>query len=201
MFFLTLLAGIISCLTPLVFPYIIISSIVFSQISSTKKQHFFKVLIFCALVITLYSISGLYIGDLNFLNVIKTNENITTLIIRISIIIFSLWLIGLYKSNSRVNMLFHWFGLILISLLITISSFSSTGPILGSLLANPTTEDSTILTAFIGFSVGISLFCSIILLLTYRYLDRVKQKNWWNIVTKMTALFLIITSVTQLISL
>lgn len=201
MFLLTLFTGILVCLTPIVFPYVFISSIVFGQTSSTKKQHFFNIFIFCIIVISIYLISGLYITDFNFINSVKTYEVLFTIVIKVSTILFSLWLIGLYKKNEIVNKLFSWFGLLLISLLITISSFGSTGPILGSLLANQGAENNLLAIAFLGFSEEIAFSFALVLLMSTTYYHKVVHKKWWDIIVKLTATLLIASSSIQLITL
>jgi hypothetical protein len=188
MFLNTFWLGMLACLTPTLFLLLLISLIIFSQISTTRKQKVFNIISFTILTILFYQITALNIDNTSFLNYTKEKEISFTVILKIFIIIFSIWLISSNKKNQIITTIFRWLGVILVSFLVTIISFSTTGPFLGSLIANQSQNVISIPSIFFGISFGITSFFSIVLLLSSNILQKVKHKNWWQIVVKLMAL-------------
>ena len=198
MFFNTFSLGMLACLTPSLFPLLLISLIIFSQISTSRKQHVFNIISFTILIILFYQITALNIVNTSFLNSAKQKEISFTFIFKIFVIIFSIWLISSNKKSQLITNIFRWLGVILFSFLVTVISFSTTGPFLGSIIANQSELVTSIPLLFFGISLGITSLFSIVLLLSSNFLQKVKYKKWWSIVVKLLALYLIIISCIQL---
>ena len=103
---ISFIAGLISCLTPLVFPYIIICSISFSKLSTTKGQHVFNVFVFSFIIITSYITISFYTESAEAILVLIKYLKETGITLNIGLILFALWIIGFFKDKDSNNTIF-----------------------------------------------------------------------------------------------
>lgn len=168
LFILGLLGGLVSLVTPCVFPMIPLTVSFFTK-GGQDKSGVFKALLYGVSIIAVYvSLSiPFYFGvDGKVLNEIASGA-ILNFIFFVIFLFFAFSFFGFYeltlpsswanKADKAADM-GGFVGIVFMALVLAIVSFSCTGPLLGSVLAGSLTKGPVPITlAMLGFGVGLGL--------------------------------------------
>jgi len=200
MFYLSLVTGLTSSLTPLVFPLLIMVLFVFEKMSTTNRQHYTNIALFSILVIGLYFIMSFRSSAINF--VASTSELIIThFIIDFFAILFSIGLIFNFRSYYSdkklkwINPVFRFIGLFSISAKLAVTSLSSATLIISALLVSSNGESVSIINSLIGFSIGLVIPFIIVLILAKSLYKKHKEKKWFRTIQAIFGFLFIVYSV------
>lgn len=106
-----------------------------------------------------------------------------------------IWLIGVTTPNLESRKSFKILIILIVGLIFSASSFSSTSPIIGSILVTYTPDNilnSTI--PILVFSIGLTFPFGLILIFSARLIKRVRDRKWWKTIQVITGVFLIANS-------
>jgi len=170
LFLLGLGGGLISLITPCVFPMIPLTVSFFTKGGSEKGKGFAKAVLYGVSIVVVYVAISLpfYIWNLDpeILNKIASGAILNMVFFGIFMIFafsfFGFYEIGLPSSwankADKAADLGGFIGIIFMALVLAIVSFSCTGPLLGSVLAGSLTEGPVPITiAMLGFGIGLGL--------------------------------------------
>lgn len=192
-FILGFIGGLIGLLMPCTFPMIPFTISFFTKRSGNRKKGVFEASFYGFSIILVYflaSLPFLFFGlSGDKLNEFSTN-NIVNMIFFFVFILFALSLFGLFEiklptkwankadSASDVG---GMMGIFFMALTLCIVSFSCTGPILGSLLANSLKDGGAALSAgMIGFGVAFALAFTLLALFPQLLNKLPKSGGWLN---------------------
>ena len=186
MFGISLFSGLFATLTPLVFPSLLLYFFIFSKLSKSKKEHWINILLFSIInIVSLLVLS-------HFIVYYERSEAIAyisyfTVALEFLTIIFALWLSGFLikmiddEGIELTNKVFRYVGISLLSIKLAFASFSSTGPIIGSLFVAGNSGDITF--SLIGFSFGVILpFLLVLGVIGAFVYQKKRDKKWMNII-------------------
>lgn len=192
-FILGFIGGLIGLIMPCTFPMIPFTISFFTKRSGNRRKGIFEASFYGLSIILVYFIASLPFllfglsGDK--LNAFASN-NIVNLIFFAVFILFALSLFGLFEiklpsrwankadSASDVGGLL---GIFFMALTLCIVSFSCTGPILGSLLANSLKDGGAALSAgMVGFGVAFALAFTLLALFPQLLNKLPKSGGWLN---------------------
>jgi thiol:disulfide interchange protein DsbD len=168
LFVFGLLGGLVSLVTPCVFPMIPLTVSFFTK-GGKDKSGIFKALLYGVSIIAVYvalSIPFYFGADGKILNEIAAGA-ILNLVFFVVFLVFAFSFFGFYeiglpaswanKADKAADM-GGFIGIIFMALVLAIVSFSCTGPLLGSVLAGSLTKGPVPITmAMLGFGVGLGL--------------------------------------------
>jgi hypothetical protein len=202
MFTMSLISGLISILTPTVFPLLLIYFFIFAKFSRSSKGHWLNI----ALLIILYLFTNYFLSSqvvsmemasfsiLSYLPLLITLEILT--------IIFAIWLTGFLilmiekRGINITNQIFRYLGICVISFKLVFSSFSCMGPIIGAMLVGG--DSASFQTGLIGFSIGVIIPFVVILGFAQIIYKRNREKKWIKIPQVVIGLILIVSSIFKL---
>ena len=203
-----IMAGFLSFLSPCVLPLIpgyisYISGSSLNELLENKKVNLFPIILFTigfSLVFIIFGAAATFVGQL-FLN----NSYELRIIAGIIIIIFSLHIIGIiklnflnYKKKIYSNRKKGVFGSILIGMAFGFGWTPCIGPILGSILALASTEESInkgiLLLFFYSIGLAIPFVLSGYLIQKFMIVSKNLKKKM-NIITKIGGSLLLITGI------
>jgi len=177
LFLLGLGGGLISLITPCVFPMIPLTVSYFTKGGSEKGKGIGKAVLYGISIVVVYVAISLpfYIWNLDpeILNKIASGAILNMVFFAIFMIFafsfFGFYEIGLPSSwankADKAADLGGFIGIIFMALVLAIVSFSCTGPLLGSVLAGSLTEGPVPITiAMLGFGLGLGLHLQYLLL-------------------------------------
>lgn len=170
LFLLGLGGGLISLITPCVFPMIPLTVSFFTKGGSEKGKGVAKAILYGVSIVAVYaslSIPFYFSGtDPEVLNQISTSPTLN-IIFFVIFIVFAISFLGYYELSlpsswankaDKAADLGGFFGVIFMALVLAIVSFSCTGPLLGSVLAGSLKDGPVPITmAMLGFGVGLGL--------------------------------------------
>ncbi len=170
-FILGLLGGLVSLITPCVFPMIPLTVSFFTKGGSDRKAGLWKAVLYGMSIIGVYvtlSIPFHFGAESEILNNISTN-----VYLNIFFFVIFLFFAGSFFGYYELTLPSSWankadkasdkggfIGIIFMALVLAIVSFSCTGPLLGSVLAGSLTADFDpwlVSFAMLGFGVGLGL--------------------------------------------
>lgn len=170
-FILGLLGGLVSLITPCVFPMIPLTVSFFTKGGSDRKAGLWKAVLYGISIIGVYvtlSIPFHFGAESEILNNISTN-----VYLNLFFFIIFLFFAGSFFGYYELTLPSSWankadkasdkggvIGIIFMALVLAIVSFSCTGPLLGSVLAGSLTADFDpwlVTFAMLGFGVGLGL--------------------------------------------
>jgi thiol:disulfide interchange protein DsbD len=170
-FILGLLGGLVSLITPCVFPMIPLTVSFFTKGGSDRKAGMWKAILYGLSIIGVYvtlSIPFHFGAESEILNNISTNVYLNIFFFVI-FIFFALSFFGYYeltlpsswankadKASDKGGII----GIVFMALVLAIVSFSCTGPLLGTVLAGSLTADFDpwlVTFAMLGFGIGLGL--------------------------------------------
>jgi thiol:disulfide interchange protein DsbD len=168
LFVFGLLGGLVSLVTPCVFPMIPLTVSFFTK-GGKDKSGIFKALLYGVSIIAVYvalSIPFYFGADGKILNEIAAGA-ILNLVFFVVFLVFAFSFFGFYeiglpaswanKADKAADM-GGFIGIVFMALVLAIVSFSCTGPLLGSVLAGSLTKGPVPITmAMLGFGVGLGL--------------------------------------------
>mgnify|MGYP000099991860 CR=1 FL=1 len=168
LFVFGLLGGLVSLVTPCVFPMIPLTVSFFTK-GGKDKSGIFKALLYGVSIIAVYvalSIPFYFGADGKILNEIAAGA-ILNLLFFVVFLVFAFSFFGFYeiglpaswanKADKAADM-GGFIGIVFMALVLAIVSFSCTGPLLGSVLAGSLTKGPVPITmAMLGFGVGLGL--------------------------------------------
>lgn len=202
------ISGLIAGLTPLVFPYLIITPSVFEKLGNSDKQYKTNISLFGLLTIAVY---------LFVISPLLTTEYINELIYSSSFIflihgaqiIFLIWFLSTFVKKFQIankgfwKQFFRFFGILVFSIRLAFGSLSAAGPLIGTILISNSTNQETTNTngTLLAFSLGLVLPIIIILWLFAKKYSKLKLKKWWTVLQLIFAGILFLGSFIQLISL
>jgi thiol:disulfide interchange protein DsbD len=170
LFLLGLGGGLISLITPCVFPMIPLTVSFFTKGGQEKGKGFAKAVLYGVSIVAVYVAISLpfYIWNLDpeILNKIASGAILNMVFFAIFMIFafsfFGFYEIGLPSSwankADKAADLGGFIGILFMALVLAIVSFSCTGPLLGSVLAGSLTEGPVPITiAMLGFGLGLGL--------------------------------------------
>ncbi|MDR2009767.1 MAG: thioredoxin family protein [Bacteroidales bacterium] len=192
-FLISILFGLISILTPCVFPMIPMTISFFMQKSSSKFNTFFKAFVFGISIMLLYTLVGVIVSltsaGADFTTVLSSNW-IPNFIFFALFVVFAASLFGLFeivlptglanKADKQVDkggILSSFF----LAVTLVIVSFSCTGPIIGALLvqaASGNVLEPTI--GMLGFGFGFALPFTLLALFPSWLKKLPKSGGWLN---------------------
>ncbi len=192
-FLLGFIGGLIGLLMPCTFPMIPFTISFFTKRTGNRKKGIFEASFYGFSIILVYFLASLPFllfglsGDK--LNEFSTN-NIVNLVFFFVFILFALSLFGLFeirlpskwanKADNASNV-GGLLGIFFMALTLCIVSFSCTGPILGSLLANSLKGGGAALSAgMVGFGVAFALAFTILALFPQLLNKMPKSGGWLN---------------------
>ncbi len=196
-FLLGFVGGLISLLTPCVFPMIPLTVSFFTKQSNTKRQGLTNALLYASFIVLIYALMSVpfhFLDSINpeILNTISTNIWLNIFFFLI-FVFFAFSFFGYYEltlPSSWANRLDFasaksggFIGIFLMALTLAIVSFSCTGPILGSLLAGTlsSTGGATQLTAGMsGFGLALALPFGLFALFPNLLQSLPKSGGWMN---------------------
>ena len=196
-FLLGFVGGLISLLTPCVFPMIPLTVSFFTKQSNTKRQGLTNALLYASFIVLIYALMSVPFHFLDsispeILNTISTNIWLNIFFFLI-FVFFAFSFFGYYEltlPSSWANRLDFasaksggFIGIFLMALTLAIVSFSCTGPILGSLLAGTlsSTGGATQLTAGMsGFGLALALPFGLFALFPNLLQSLPKSGGWMN---------------------
>ena len=208
LYFITFISGLTAVLTPIVFPYLIITSSLFEKLGDSDKQYKTNIFLYglLTIIVYLFVISPLlttkYINELIF-------SSDFIFLIHSAQIIFLIWFLSTFVKNFQIvnkglwKQFFRFFGILVFSIKLAFGSLSATGPIIGSILiSNSINQDTSNINGILfAFSFGLVLPFIIILWFFVKKYSKLKLKKWWNILQLIFAGILFLGSFIQLISL
>lgn len=169
-FFFGLLSGLAAVLMPCIFPMIPLTVSFFTKHGGDKFSNVRKAFIYGLSIIVIYLVLGLFITFLfgaSALNELSTNPWLNILFFLL-FVLFALsffgafdinlpqcWINNVYKRSNLSGLL----GIFFMALVLTLVSFSCTGPIIGTLLVETTSEGALWgpMAGMLGFSGGLAL--------------------------------------------
>lgn len=192
MYIQSLLAGLISVLTPNVFFMTLFLIIGLSKINLTRTNRVYIISTFCTLIVIFYAIIGFLLNDITPVGLNSFSSSITIKYIFVILnIVLGLWLLGFFKvvsSNIESNWLFISAVIGIMSIVFTGTSFSGTGPIIGTLLiAN--SESTTIIDTVVPllvFAFGLIIPIGFTVFFLSKLISRNKEKKWLKVVQILT---------------
>ncbi|WP_108808828.1 cytochrome c biogenesis protein CcdA [Aquimarina spinulae] len=204
-YFIAFISGVIAVLTPAVFPYLIITPLIFEKLKNSNRQHKINILLYTIItsLVFVYILTQLISSRL--LNEISFDSSYGILI-HSSRILFLIWFLSSFtKKYQLLNFgtwmqFFRFLGLLIFSTQLALSAISSTGPILGTLMiTNAENNDLiSIIPILIAFSIGLILpFMTVLWIFTKKY-DNLKLKKWWPNSQLITGGLLLLFSLVQL---
>ena len=192
-FLLGFIGGLIGLLMPCTFPMIPFTISFFTKHAGNRRKGIFNASFYGVSIVFVYFLASLPFllfgvgGDK--LNEFSTN-NVVNLVFFFVFILFALSLFGLFeiklpsrwanKANDASD-LGGLLGIFFMALTLCIVSFSCTGPILGSLLANSLKDGGVALTmGMLGFGVAFALAFTILALFPQLLNKMPKSGGWLN---------------------
>ena len=189
------LGGLVALLTPCVYPMIPLTISYFTKHAKSKKQGkkdaliyaFFILLIFVLFTLPFHLISGI---NSDIFNQIATNIWLN-LIFFIIFILFAFSFFGYYNitlpswmanKSDKASESGGVIGLFFMALTLVIVSFSCTGPVLGSILANAIQNPNQLTMAFGGCGLAWALVFGIFALFPQFLHNMPKSGGWMNTV-------------------
>lgn len=192
-FLLGFIGGLIGLLMPCTFPMIPFTISFFTKRATSKKKGIFGAAFYGFSIVLVYficSLPFLFFGASgDSLNDFSTN-NVVNLVFFGVFILFALSLFGLFeirlpnswanKADSASNV-GGLLGIFFMALTLCIVSFSCTGPILGSLLANSIKDGGVALSfGLVGFGVAFALAFTLLALFPQLLNKMPKSGGWLN---------------------
>lgn len=193
-FLLGFLGGLVSLITPCVFPMIPLTVSFFTKKAITKKQGIFNASLygfFIFLIYVLLSVPFYFLDSASpeILNSVSTNPWLNVIFF-VVFIVFALSFFGLYditlpssfsgKADAKAGT-GNIFGIFFMALTLAIVSFSCTGPILGSLLVGSLTGGAVQLTVgMAGFGLALALPFALFALFPHWLNSLPKSGGWLN---------------------
>lgn len=185
------LGGLVALLTPCVYPMIPLTISYFTKHAKSKKEGkkdaliyaFFIVLIFVLFTLPFHLISGI---NSDIFNQIATNIGLN-LIFFVIFILFAFSFFGYYditlpswmaNKSDKASESGGMIGLFFMALTLVIVSFSCTGPVLGSILANAIQNPNQLTMAFGGCGLAWALVFGLFALFP-RFLHTMPKSGGW----------------------
>jgi thiol:disulfide interchange protein len=168
--FLGLAGGLVSLITPCVFPMIPLTVSFFTK-GGKDKSGIFRALLYGISIVGVYvalSIPFHFGAESEILNNISTNFTLNIIFFLI-FVFFAFSFFGYYELTlpsswankaDKASDMGGFLGIVFMALVLAIVSFSCTGPLLGSVLAGSLTSDFDpwlVTVAMLGFGVGLGL--------------------------------------------
>lgn len=206
-FFINFLNGLVAVFTPAVFPLLIIISSVFEKLASTTKQYIINTLSFVLLTIVIYVLGVSQVIKMHHVFAFSDKTLNIIYLFKCLQLIFLVWYISTFSKKyqllNRANwkQFFRFFGLFIYSFQLAFAAFSSSGPILGSILfLEPANENTPNVTEILlGFSIGLIIpFLFVLWYFSTNY-NKLKHKKWWSITQLIIAIILLLDSLIQLV--
>ena len=199
---LSVISGLIAVLTPSIFIFLFVCSSIFEKLGNSTYQHGLNILFFTILTVTIYTYCLPYFLNIEYLNS-NDYKSYVTLLAHIPQVILSVWFFLIFKKkngfNGKVSLsLFRFFGIVTLSIRLVVASFSSTGPIIGTLLIG-NSENINIKLGFLLFSGGLILPFALVMWLFSRKYAKLKQRTWWQVSQFIVFGVLLLNSLVQLI--
>jgi thiol:disulfide interchange protein len=196
------LGGLVALLTPCVYPMIPLTISYFTKHAKSKKEGkkdaliyaFFIVLIFVLFTLPFHLISGI---NSDIFNQIATNIGLN-LIFFVIFILFAFSFFGYYditlpswmaNKSDKASESGGMIGLFFMALTLVIVSFSCTGPVLGSILANAIQNPNQLTMAFGGCGLAWALVFGLFALFP-RFLHTMPKSGGWMNTIKVVLGFL-----------
>ncbi|MCG8579326.1 MAG: hypothetical protein MI866_05390 [Bacteroidales bacterium] len=178
---------------------LVFSSVVLGSINVKQKTNI--LLFFASTIMLIYVIFGLKLaglapGSISGLDYQYALGTINSLL--------GIWLIGIHKTvapNVESKKLVNYLVVIMGSILFSVSTFSSIGPIAGALIigSNASTSLAENLLPIILFAIGLIIPVSLLLLFIVKQIEKVRSRLWWNIVRVVFGSLLLIFSILGLV--
>ncbi|CVK16004.1 thiol:disulfide interchange protein DsbD [Apibacter mensalis] len=196
------LGGLVALLTPCVYPMIPLTISYFTKHAKSKKEGkkdaliyaFFIVLIFVLFTLPFHLVSGI---NSDIFNQIATNIGLN-LIFFVIFILFAFSFFGYYditlpswmaNKSDKASESGGMIGLFFMALTLVIVSFSCTGPVLGSILANAIQNPNQLTMAFGGCGLAWALVFGLFALFP-RFLHTMPKSGGWMNTIKVVLGFL-----------
>lgn len=196
------LGGLVALLTPCVYPMIPLTISYFTKHAKSKKEGkkdaliyaFFIVLIFVLFTLPFHLVSGI---NSDIFNQIATNIGLN-LIFFVIFILFAFSFFGYYditlpnwmaNKSDKASESGGMIGLFFMALTLVIVSFSCTGPVLGSILANSIQNPNQLTMAFGGCGLAWALVFGLFALFP-RFLHTMPKSGGWMNTIKVVLGFL-----------
>jgi hypothetical protein len=192
--------GLMSFLTPIVFPFIFILGIVSQKLSVSTKMYWVNaVLVLILVLLTYQSMISIGLNDdiIDFLFGISALLNYWFVLV---FLFLAVYLIGFFELND-------WFKLILgvvvsltLGVQLSLVVFSSSGPLLESLLASGNGNIEDLSDVLIGKCIAICFALLIILIVSRKIAEKFKGKSWSENIPKLLGIYLFITQIISIVN-
>ncbi len=192
-FIFSFLAGLLAVLTPCVFPLIPVTVSFFLKRSKTRIQGVRSAVWYSISIILIYTIPTLLLtllfGD-KILYTISTHP-ISNIFFFLIFILFAISFFGAFdirlpnswaNISDKVSSRGGWIGIFFMALTLVIVSFSCTGPLIGTLLGQTSTQGISLapLLGMLGFAIGLAIPFSIFAFLPSLLKALPKSGGWLN---------------------
>ena len=195
MFRISFFTGIVATLTPLVFQALIFYFFIFAKLSKSNKKHWVNIVLFSVVNVLSLTLLAQFIF-INGENEVLKHLTLITIIFEVLTIVFAIWLTGFLikmieeKAINLTNQIFRFLGVFILSTKLALVSFSSAGPIIGTLLISGNNTNMTM--SLIGFSFGVVVpFILIVGLLGGFIYKKERDKRWMRIAHTIIGILLI----------
>ncbi len=194
-FLLAMLAGLLAIITPCVFPLIPVTVSFFLKRSGSRQAGLRNAVIYSLSIISIYTIPTLLLTLIfgnNILYTISTSV-ITNLLFFVIFLVFAISFFGAFEltlPNSWANKADEQAGkggiagIFFMALTLAIVSFSCTGPIVGTLLAQTSMQGVSIapIIGMLGFGIGLAMPFSLFAFFPSMLHSLPKSGGWLNAV-------------------
>ncbi len=194
----TIIGGLISVLTPLVFPFLIIIPVIFEKLGKSQKQHKSNIFFFGCLTITFFVVIMNIFFQAEDMNMIVEDRRPETVLSFMQIIFLIWFLLSFFKPFEKLHqtpwlLIFSMIGIVVLSCKLALISMATAGPIIGSIIISEVTNNdaTNVIRPLLGFSIGLIIPFMIVQYFIQRHYQNLSSKKWWKILQISVAVYLI----------
>jgi len=192
--------GLMSFLMPSVFPFIFILGIVSQKLSISHKMYWVNTLLVLFSVSLTYQIVIMIGLEIDVLNILLGALSFFNFWFVSLFLLLSVYLIGFFDLNNSLKIFLGLIVSLTLGVKVSLLALSSSGPILGSLLASKNDNSIELVDFIKGEGLVICLVLLIIMIVSRKISQKFKEKSWSDNIPKLLGLYLFITQIISIVS-